>query len=565
LSDNRPVTLDRPALSSIYAAGGVAVLCALFAALCLARFGSPGTIYDVLFDERLASEWALAWKSGVPLSDWKMGFGFCPLYHGTLTAYLMFPFFALFEKSWIFLRLWPILLGVLTLILIYHFVRSLFDRRVAFLTLGFLILHPPFVMAVRAGNFQVSYMLLFSVGASYALWSWWKTERLGYFALAVFLMSLGMATRLFFGWFIMAVFLSAIPLWGFLRRRRCLSTGRAAARTVAIGFLSTVPVLIPMLITELYFFKSHLYLSGTMRKAPALLNGFKMFENMLSGWFYFWWYFRTTHFKDFFELDRVYPWAVLLAAGYLIWRWVRNKQDVFLRKAGWIVTLFGGIFLAASTSPRDIEFSPHHFIIYPFPQILLAAAVGEAFSRYRLVRPWKYALGAAVAALLLLQGVSLGGFYGRLLTTGAVERSTDASKALSSFLNSYHKNNPLSFVACSWGIAFNLYFLCPDIKFVYRDDHIYHLDDPQRIDSDSLFVYWHIPPVSDTQRVFEIVVDRIQKNGSWKLIHTVCEETGTPIFTVYKPDRTRSGGALSISPGDSRRKITREKGKEHAA
>lgn len=88
----------------------------LFSVLTLSHFSSPGVIFDFL-EEALAVRLAQKVRNGASIFEliWSLDW---PWYHGRLTALMMFPFTAL-GAGWIFLRLWPVLFGLLSLAVLY--------------------------------------------------------------------------------------------------------------------------------------------------------------------------------------------------------------------------------------------------------------------------------------------------------------------------------------------------------------------------------------------------------------------------------------------------------------
>ncbi|MBL7196724.1 MAG: glycosyltransferase family 39 protein [Candidatus Omnitrophica bacterium] len=126
-------------------------------------------------------------------------------YHYCLGSYLLLPFFFLFGINVISLRICVILFGVLALVLTYLFAKEFFNKKVAFVTALLLATSPSFIIGNRVGFHTHSYIMVFSMGALFCLFRWYKGKNDFYFLLGVFLLGLGMATTLCFMWFAVAL------------------------------------------------------------------------------------------------------------------------------------------------------------------------------------------------------------------------------------------------------------------------------------------------------------------------------------------------------------------------
>ena len=140
------------------------------------------------------------------------------------------------------------------------------------------------------------------------------------------------------------------------------------------------------------------------------------------------------------------PWALVAAA--LSWPWLRNQP--YAR-----VCRFSAVFCAASwlcMAAVETAGSVHHFaLVYPFPQLGLAAAIA-AIPRKRIALVVGLLLcgaGARTASGLLLQSTQCGG-------------SRYWSEAIYRLADELQKRQPMQVAVIDWGIAAQLRLLSGD-------------------------------------------------------------------------------------------------------
>ena len=93
---------------------------------------------------------------------------------GPTTSYLLMPAFKLAGVSVLTLRLTTLMVGGLTLLLAWGFLRELFDERIAGLTVLLLALDPTYIFWSRTGAWVAQPMLPLCLAALWCLWRWYR-------------------------------------------------------------------------------------------------------------------------------------------------------------------------------------------------------------------------------------------------------------------------------------------------------------------------------------------------------------------------------------------------------
>ncbi|HRY29036.1 MAG TPA: glycosyltransferase family 39 protein [Elusimicrobiota bacterium] len=368
------------------------LLLGLFLLFTLRCFHSPGFIIDNLANEYKSAHFAEALRSGTfGLRDVLRQFH-PPLYHGEMTTLLMLPFFYVWGRGFLLVKLWPIVAGGLTVLLAYFLARKMFSGRVALLSTFLLVLHPSFILGVKSGNFQVSYMILFSTGSVFLFFLWWTSHRTMYIFLGMVLVGLGIGTRMWFVWYVLALILCALlffkELWsrGFFRQKKRLLLGSALgiAGFVLGGFFTLRTEIAEGRIWDAVHSRinKEAFAPAETVRSPRLALITARWEDLaglLKGQTFFHLLFDRNIPRSMGNF--LYPWLFWASFFFLLYSVVlrnnsRKKRTLFL------LTLFLSMFVVTYLTPRS-RFNYHMFLYYPFPQLLIALAVGEAAARLR--------------------------------------------------------------------------------------------------------------------------------------------------------------------------------------
>lgn len=224
--------------------------CLLFLLLALYQLDLPGLYNDEAFDVIPAMQIVkgldveLLRGAGVNLFGINFPLMSSSDYQGVTSTYLAIPFFLVGGPNVISLRLMTVLVGVVGIVLTYFLARSWFGPAEGRLAALLLATSPAWIFWSRLGVYVVSEVVPIAAGALVAFTVWVRRRPLGtrnrplYVGMA--LLGLGLATKLLFLWFIAAVTLCALILWGrgvWEHRRAWLGQWRLGLR---VGVLSAV-------------------------------------------------------------------------------------------------------------------------------------------------------------------------------------------------------------------------------------------------------------------------------------------------------------------------------------
>ncbi len=199
----------------------VALAGAAFLALTLYQLQLPGLYYDEAWDAVTAMQIVHGITPELERGAHITLFGHAwPLmlddYQGIVSAYLLVPFFLLGGVSVTMIRLFPILSGLLAVVLCYFLGRAWFGRGTGLIAAWLFALAPSWVFWSRLGVYVVSEVVPLTLGALLAFTAWWRAPRgrNGWLWLGSFLMGLGLATKLLYVWPIGAVAACYLLLYG---------------------------------------------------------------------------------------------------------------------------------------------------------------------------------------------------------------------------------------------------------------------------------------------------------------------------------------------------------------
>lgn len=245
----------------------VSIACLAFFFICVYQLDLPGLYNDEAFDVIPAMQVVL----GHPV-ELQRGVGIdlfgvtLPLmsssdYQGITSTYLAIPFFAIGGVNVFSLRLMTVSVGLVAIVLAYFLARAWFGRPVARLTVLMLGLSPSWIFWSRLGVYVVNEVVPITTGALLAFTHWVRNRPLGTrnipLYVGMFLLGLGLTTKLLFLWVIVAVTVCAAVLYGrqawnsrralFHNPLRWLRTG---VLSVAAFCLGALPFLLYNLMTR---------------------------------------------------------------------------------------------------------------------------------------------------------------------------------------------------------------------------------------------------------------------------------------------------------------------------
>lgn len=123
-------------------------------------------------------------------------------YIGTFNVYLALPFFATMGSTVIALRLYTVIVGAITILLTFGFMREAFNTRAAFIASLLLASTPSFIFWQRQGVFVASLTSTFTVALLWCCLKWFKHRQRKWAFLIGLFCGLGLYAKLLFIWII---------------------------------------------------------------------------------------------------------------------------------------------------------------------------------------------------------------------------------------------------------------------------------------------------------------------------------------------------------------------------
>ncbi|HOW27670.1 MAG TPA: glycosyltransferase family 39 protein [Elusimicrobiota bacterium] len=443
----------------------VAVLSALlllFLGITGFRLYSPGFYFDAIPDEARALSWAESLRAGRFhfLSSW----GAMPLYHGNLTSYFLFPVFYLLGPQWTLIRLWPIFWGMLTLISTYLLVRRAFDVPTAAGTVFLLAIHPAFAMGIKVGQYYGSLMLFFSTTGLLLFLRAWQEKSAVSWALAIFVSSLGLGTRLWYSWFLIGLCVCGLAFSGHLWRRFNLGDTSRRRWFVYGGIVA----LLPMSVMIIYGLMQRGYadISGTLHP-QSLENPCRQFlrltHQMLLGLNAYNYYFNgaapSIRKIAHSPLNTLYPPVFWVS---LLWCALRPVIKPAHQSRGpltFLVLLFISMMGAAAFTFKFRAFAHHYIVFYPLYQIIIVVALKDILQRSLRYPLLTLLIVGSSVQFILSETYALTGFMRRVSIHGGLNKATDRIYDLSDQIDRYAIKNRSVPILTSYYVAQNLSFL----------------------------------------------------------------------------------------------------------
>jgi 4-amino-4-deoxy-L-arabinose transferase-like glycosyltransferase len=542
----------------------VALALLLYLVLALYQLDLPGLNYDETLDAVPAMQ-VVQHQHVDSFATLKIGGRSWPLmtmpYVGVTTTHLLMPVFALFGASVTTVRGTAVLIGLISLLLSFGFLRELFDRRVAALSVLLLAVNPSFVFWSRMGAWVQLVLFPITILALWSLFRWYRRRQSAYLVLAAFLLGLGLGSHIQFFWMWVALPVAWLVLspW--------LGTGRGWRRWAwpwqrakpGIWLLSLVALLLgtgPLLIYNILSLGTVQYaldsvateeigrvpgLQGAgavvvqlLRNAPGM--ALRTFETLLSGdWF-------GSKLGGPYH-NPIAVWAFGLALIVILGLAFRRRLNYRWKRIAFLLVLLVSIVLL-SVIVTSAESTHHLLIVWPIPQALvsialfgLADAVPSASGTWR--RVCLTILGAAALTLVGAEVMTTYRYHRTLTQTGGVGLFSDAIYTLASDLEKPGAPKP---IAMDWGFRRNLQLLTQNrvdasewFTYTPPGESEYEGYVRELIDRYPGALYlFHVPKYTSFPghwEVFENIAYR--RHLSPVLWKTYYQRDGAPVYRVY--------------------------------
>jgi 4-amino-4-deoxy-L-arabinose transferase-like glycosyltransferase len=462
---------------------------AAFGALCLYHYRLPGLYYDEAFDVVPAMQIL----HGEPIQPVRgagihlFGRTFPVMtgdYWGSVSTYAVLPLFWILGVGVLPVRLWPVLAGMLAVLLTYFIGKRLYGRWVGAVAATLLAIFPSFIFWTRVGIYVISHIVAVTLGIVLAFLRWRDTGRRRWLFLATLLVGIGLWTKLLFLWFIIAIPAAYLLLlgadWAAEDRNDRWSPARAMSAAWR-RFRRDVPVEGPAdLVAALAGFAvgafpviyynavsrgSYLVLRSNLFHTENGVNNFAVWSNvkveadavrvLLDGG-YFWFYGGI-------YTNPIYPWLVgLSTVGLLLLVHCVASLRVY-RRATVFLFAFALVVFVLSCFTVSILGATHLLILLPIPQLFVAAFTVNV-ARWRRAHLTIDNPVATTALMAGLVGVLLVPVMGRDLwvdaryhqavaRTGGYSGFSSAIYSLADYLQQHQIDRPY---ALDWGFKYNL-------------------------------------------------------------------------------------------------------------
>lgn len=397
-------------------------------------------------------------------------------YIGALNTYLTLPFFALLGINVFAIRLMPILVGVLTLLLIYRLGHELYNPRVGVVAALLLAVQPSFVFWSRQGIFVTNVTAPIALACVLYGMRWWRSGPARNLYAAAFLAGLGLYAKFLFLWIIGALVVALVALnadrWWRALRQRSLSPFpfHLTWRRVLLAGLCFLLGMAPLILFNIQTQGTILTLTGNATSSYYNTNNLNLplnlrvriqrFRAVLEGSHHLW--YLGGNFND-----RYWPWALVGALVITVLVIVLRAGDEW-RRAFFPSVVIGCVIVASTVTISALWFT-HFAILMPWPALAVAMALDLLVRRGgldrlhlgRLVPAWRdshpaqeISLGLAlivlVAALLIGTDLRVDRAYHRELTrSGGAGAHSAAIYKLAAYLEGEGITHP---VIMDWGI-----------------------------------------------------------------------------------------------------------------
>ncbi len=426
---------------------GFALAVLLFGALALRQLHLPGLYQDEAYDAAAAVRLLQGRSWDYTLLPGRLNLPLMVMDHvGPTSTYLLLPFLEAFGIGAMAVRVYELAVGLAALALAFCWMRRVLPAGTAWAAALLLAASPSFWLACRNGIHVSFVMVPIALGALICCDRWWRNQaRVAWLYAGAFLLGLGLASKILFLWFIIALAVGVA-----LARRQAFS--RLRRRQVAVGAfwfaIGAAPLLIFNLLSRGLTLRTMLEGLRTtpygVHNAAFLANlhtQLHSFASLLGGSWLTW--------TGAAPYDPAAVWLFTASAILLLLCWRSTSRRLLFCLLAVLVILVESCFTISTLGPK------HLVIMLPLPQVITVGAIAAAWRRraHRLFR-------AAFMALIALAALGFGWdlhsdcrYHRALAATGGVGQFSYAHNQLADFLVAHRVWRPL---AGDWGFASNL-------------------------------------------------------------------------------------------------------------
>ncbi|MFA5388673.1 MAG: glycosyltransferase family 39 protein [Candidatus Omnitrophota bacterium] len=294
--------------------------------------------------------------------------------HGALECYILAPFLFFGGVTPEALRTGPLIFGALSVIFTYLFTSRFFNPWVGALAAVLLAINGFFISIIKMGGMCGFSTLIFSLTPLLLFLKFSRSKNNLYFYLAMLILGLGVNTRGYFIWFIIALFLTGLLLY-----RRHLNIKICSIGLTCL-FIGALPVLYHY---SRINFMHDFVLPNLLVAKEENVNNLDLLANLLR---------RGEHLSEVLA-GRLYDgwqghsgpvyifWVCATFIFYRLFAW--RKPDFPTRKIVFILSLTAFMFIISNFTLSTLN-SGHFILMFPYIQILTAVAIWEIYKSGKL-------------------------------------------------------------------------------------------------------------------------------------------------------------------------------------
>jgi len=470
-----------------------------------------------------------------------------PPYHTALESYILLPFFWLFGIKVVVLRSVPIIMGAITLIFVYLFLKDFFDKKVGLLAVFLLVINNIFLLETKLGLNSASMLHFAAIGALLSLWRWYRGKGEKYFYLGIFLLGLGISIRVWFTWFVDGVFLLGLIFYKNI-------VNKIKKNILRYTLFGTVIFCLGIFLFIFYNITSNLatikHIIEHFSDTRNGINNFEYLGNLISRLrnFSLWlngswslleqggWYNRTP-MKDIFT-NPVSPGLFLWSFIYLTLAAFFKKSHYSCRRVLFILLLFIVILLQSPLTLSTLG-GPHLFILYPLIQIIIALAFIDIIRKFK-TNKIMFCFIAAVFFIFIFKECNntFNNNYLYFNKTGGTGNNSNSIYAVSKYLEDQQISEP---IIMDWGIYHNLIFLSQGkaapktFGYIQGGHHkeIFVAELKNLLKRPNTYIF-HAVEFSNRQDVYAIFIEVCRELGKSIIKEKIFyQKDGKPVFVIY--------------------------------
>jgi hypothetical protein len=455
-------------------------------------------------------------------------------YIGALKAYLYYPIFKIFGVSVLSIRLPMVILGALSLWILFEGLKRYFDEIVALTALSIVVFDCSFIDYTRydVGPNAIEYFC--KVLSLLLLKLFLLKRKLKYIGIMFFILGLGLFNKLNFIWYLNAFLISSFLIY-FQHFKNILELNNFIENKVLL-VTTTISILLYYFYFILLSIRGHLINSISISYIRAKVNNF--IEIITGNLFYDYIFGAITEFYKNIYLVAI---MALCVIGAIIVHQKSNKIINNVQRESYY--LFVSMFLITILQiiiTKEANEGWHMFAIYPFFSILYA------FSLVTIIRYYFNSYRYLILVLIIISFYQIVNYYNHYIAYDKPVKNIYWAKEIFDLID-YTKHKSNSFVSIDWG-THNQLITFTDIKgkyleLCYRLDEI-NINDKQEKDkivdiinpdNKRLYIMYSEKDITYDQLIVRWKLYKIADEAGIKFIKikTITDSNGKPIFNIF--------------------------------